>query len=59
MERSADPTLMLAVELLLPAVLEGPLPLEALVPVETPETEDEGDETPPTVGRAAYMEDEV
>jgi hypothetical protein len=51
--------LILAVELLLPEVLEGPLPLEALVPVEPPEKEDEGDETPPTVGRAAYMEDEV
>ena len=51
MERMVDPTLIPAAELVLsPLVLEGPVPVEVLVPVEMPE---EGDVTPLLVGRAA------
>ena len=57
MERMVDPTLTPAAEPLLPpAVLEGPVPVEVLVPVEPT-----GEEvvTPLAVGRAAKMSDEV
>jgi len=54
MERMADPTLMLAAEpvLLVPEVLEGPLPEPVLVPLERTEPEEDG-LAPLEVGREA------
>jgi len=52
-ERTADPTLMLTAEPMLPpAVLEGPDPVEVPVPVGRLETPEEGG-APLEVGRAA------
>jgi len=52
MERTADPTLIPTAEPLLPpAVLEGPDPLEVLVPLERLEAPEEEGVTPLEVGR--------